>query len=393
MGEKGVMVDIYIRDDGQFDLGLIANFDPKHFSFHKFGTYNEHRVLNKIFNLNRKLKYLKIGILTKLSNLIAKELNWIVEYRKIRTFLHAVRLVKKPRYEVAFCIDSVGLYIYKNGRFHANKVVNVSLEILTRSKALISGINFVLKRNERNMLHQEIDLTVIQDVHRWELFKRSNDFTRDKFSLLPNSNRLSKSEIDIPHGVYFHELFNLPMNTAIVLSAGLISEEVSSKDISKAVGDYHFSTPVKVVFHTAQSDVNSTYLNEIEKVGGSNVLLSLKPLPYNFIYKVFNSSKIGLVIYNKNNVENMLTIGHSSGKLFQHLKYGIPVIASNLPGLSDLVLENKCGIVIDECNEIPEAIEKILHDYPYYSRNARKAFHEKFNIDIYLSQIYQELFS
>lgn len=393
LSEKRIRVDVYLRDDGQFDLSVISNFDSDLVRFFRIRTTSNDLLLKYLKQNFSKLKYFRINLLTKLSKIINKEINWIVEYKKIRKFIHAINIQDKVIDDVTFCIDSLGLYVFKKSNIISKRVINVSLEITPKSDAFLSGLNFTLKRNEIWMLNHEIYKTIIQDENRWELYAKTNRYTGSNYLLLPNSTRINSTEIMPKEEHFFHQLFNLSLETVIVLSAGLITSEVSSFEISMVVGKYKFSKPTKIIFHSAHTRNQDAYLKEVKEVGGSNVLFSLVPVPYIELSKIFLSSTIGLVIYNKENVANMSMIGLSSGKLFQYLKYGIPVIASNLPGLNLLVNENKCGIVIDSYNEIPSAIEKILQNYQTYSRNARLAFKEKFNIDIYLDRIFHELSS
>jgi glycosyltransferase involved in cell wall biosynthesis len=149
---------------------------------------------------------------------------------------------------------------------------------------------------------------------------------------------------------------------------------------------------VKCVFHERlEIPEDRGYHEKVKEAGNGNVLLSLKPVPYDELDKVFASADIGLAIYNKSYGENFSTIGSASGKLFQYIKHGVPVIVSNLPGLADLVEEYEMGIAVGSPSEIPRAIEKILEDRPRFSRNARKAFEENLNMDIHLDRVYQSL--
>lgn len=98
--------------------------------------------------------------------------------------------------------------------------------------------------------------------------------------------------------------------------------------------------------------------------------------------KVFLSSfSIGFCFYNfehphiKKNEFNYLTA--PSGKLFNYISCGLPVICSRIPGFT-FIEENNAGILIDDYSpdSIKAAIEKITSDYTFYSSNALRVAEE-----------------
>jgi glycosyltransferase involved in cell wall biosynthesis len=188
---------------------------------------------------------------------------------------------------------------------------------------------------------------------------------------------------------FFYNKFNLDSDTLIVLAAGMICDEVCSFEIAQAIGNYTFKNKTKIIFHNRvkNSDEN-LYFDKVRAAGKENLCLSLDPVLFSELHSVFNSAQIGLVIYDTNNTdENFNAIGAASGKLYQYIKYGLPVIASNTEGFRELILENNLGIIVESPSEIPAAIEKIISNYQWYSSNAKTAFEEKLNIDIYLNKI------
>jgi glycosyltransferase involved in cell wall biosynthesis len=300
--------------------------------------------------------------------------------------------LRRSHYDIAFAVDATGLYVFEQSGIDASMLANISFEILKADVDDAGMLPLRLKDTEKKMLKEKVQWVLIQDEGRKLALQKSLGITIPNHLFLPNSvSGKSKGSIETN---YFHKLFDLDEETRIVLSAGMISEAVCSLDIAKEIGRWSPRVKVKCVFHERlEIPEDRGYHEKVKEAGNGNVLLSLKPVPYDELDKVFASADIGLAIYNKSYGENFSTIGSASGKLFQYIKHGVPVIVSNLPGLADLVEEYEMGIAVGSPSEIPRAIEKILEDRPRFSRNARKAFEENLNMDIHLDRVYQSLFA
>ncbi len=295
-------------------------------------------------------------------------------------------------YDVAYCVDATGLYAFKKSGVTADATINISFEILdlefgTRDETLVK-----IKEVERSMMKNEVDHVIIQDRFRAALLNRTLGFTIDNFLYLPNS--VEKGNEDIGHGDFFLKKFNLPRDTKLVLSAGMIGEAVCSLAIAEVIGKWNTALPVRVVFHERLAGKTDTpYLERIRRSGGEKLLLSLEPLPYDQLYELFSSASVGLAIYNKEYGDNFGIIGSASGKLFQYIKFGLPVIVSNLPGLADLVRDFDLGEVVESVEDIPRAIEDVFEKYEFYSANAKKAFQDKLNMNIFLEDVWARMYN
>jgi glycosyltransferase involved in cell wall biosynthesis len=295
-------------------------------------------------------------------------------------------------YDVAYCVDATGLYSLSKSGMRAGRIVNISLEILDKQQSDLKNIRKQIKQAESEMLRERVDRVVIQDHYRADALQRSLGFQLQNFSFLPNSVRLNQTATKRSN--YFHKLFNFDIDQKIVLSAGMIADAVCSLNLSAAIGKWNTSLPVKTVFHERMEiPENKGYYEKVRLAGSGKVFLSLKPVPFSDLHKIFSSADIGLAIYSKTHGDNFGIIGSASGKLFQYIKYGVPVIASDLPGLRELVLENELGIVVKSPDEVPAAIESILSNWERFSDNARKAFEERLNMNIYLEKVYQTIYN
>lgn len=389
--EKENHIFVYLRDDDEYDLSIIETFDKSKVTFE--------RIKSKRPSIRIKLIYKLVFILNKLMsinlfsskfiNFIKNSLQKLEPYTYIVNFSNHIRKSKEDFFDVTFCVDTIGLFAYQKSKMKSKKIINLSLEILYDRKKSSDWLNMILKKNERNYLIQKVSFTLIQDHFRWQIYKRINNISDDKYILLPNSIRMNLEKEKIKKSDFFYNKFNLDPETLIILSAGMICDEVCSFEIAQAVGNYNFKNKTKIIFHNRLKNANENpYLDEVRAAGKENICLSLDPVLFSELHTVFNSAQIGLVIYNTNNTdENYNSIGAASGKLYQYLKYGLPIIVSNTEGLSELVLENDLGVIVDSPLDIPLAIEKITSNYHCYSDNAKTAFERKLNIDIFLNKI------
>ena len=390
--EKNYTIFVYLRDDNEYDLSIIETFDNEKVTFQ--------RISSKTNTWTKKIIDIGIMILRK-----AKNHNWISldkfnlilfrseqlkSYLEIINFSNQIKRTQEKNYQATFCVDTIGLFAHRKSKMQSEKIINLSLELLYDFKSDKEWLNKVIKKNERFYLKQKVAFTLIQDAFRWTIYKRINGVEEGNFLLLPNSTRMNSESGKIQKSDFFYKKFNLDPETIIVLSAGMICDEVCSLEIAQVIGNYNFKNKTKIVFHNRikNDTIRQLYIEKVRVVGKDNICLSLDPVLFSELHTVFNSAQIGLVIYNADNVdENFSSIGAASGKLYQYLKYGLPVIVSNMTGLKEIVLENEMGLTVDSPLDIPFAIEKINSNYQWYSNNAKMAFDEKLNIDIYLDKI------
>lgn len=390
--EKENHIFVYLRDDDEYDLSIIETFNKEKVTFIKIKSKKAsirvkliHRlvfILNKLISTNL--------FPLKLISYIKNSLQKLEPYINIVNFSNQIKKNKQETFDVTFCVDTIGLFVYQKSKIKSNKIINLSLEISYDLKKRSDWLNMILKKNERNYLMQKVSFTLIQDQFRWQIYKRINNVSHDRYVLLPNSIRGNLEKEKTKNSNFFYNKFNLDPETLIVLSAGMICDEVCSLEIAQTIGNYSFKNKTKIIFHNRQkNDKDTSYLESVKVAGKENLCLSLDPVLFSELHKVFNSAQIGLVIYNTNNEdENYNAIGAASGKLYQYLKYGLPLIASNTDGLRELIVENNLGVIVESPIEIPVAIEKIISNYQWYSNNAKTAFDEKLNIDIFLNKIY-----
>lgn len=104
--------------------------------------------------------------------------------------------------------------------------------------------------------------------------------------------------------------------------------------------------------------------------------------------RILSSCTIGIAPYDPD--DNNLSFYGDPGKVKRYLSFGLPAIITNVFELSDDLIKNKAGVVVDYYNpqSLVDAIKEIMSRYSFYSNNA-----VKFNKKFYYKKIYPTLFN
>lgn len=388
---KGYEVDFFIKDNKEYELKSIQEFKSEEINFHTISTKN---IFSKTFlffvnKIEYLIKNIKSKFLIKLLYQFIYQLNYISKFIELKKFEFIVKKNKKNfTGGTVIFVDSLSTYLVRKHVDKFDDKFYLSLEILGRSVSKFDWFNYLIKKNETEFLNNHIDLIIIQDEIRLLQFVNTLNLNRKiKSFFLPNS--IFKDDF-VMKSDFFREKFNISSEIKILLSAGMISEYVSSYDIAKVMGSQKEFKNIVTIFHNRiKDDYEEFYLNKILEVSNSKVFLSLDPVHFNDLFKIYSSVDIGLVIYNsKINDLNYTEIGSASGKLFQFAKFGIPVIASNIEGLKSLVKKYKLGVIIDSVEEIPNAINEINNNYEFYSNSSKEAFDNHLCMNEFLSKLF-----
>ena len=121
-------------------------------------------------------------------------------------------------------------------------------------------------------------------------------------------------------------------------------------------------------------------------------------LSYEKVGDALSNGTIGIILMDSKEENNMFS---SPNKLFNYMRYSIPVVTVDHPELRRIILESQCGIVVKQRNvsSLVSALSMLIADSELRQRlgdNARKAVMEKYNWEIMekkLFRLYKELSS
>jgi glycosyltransferase involved in cell wall biosynthesis len=263
--------------------------------------------------------------------------------------------------------------------FFRKKFIYLSLELNNPIylKKLANIIN-VLER----LAYRKSEGVIVQDEDRFKTLCEYNQYQHPKVFYLPNSASSSDSIVEERQFQnYFRETFGLREDEFphIILQAGWIDNDTFLK---LACAFASIDRGYALVYHErVKRELDDPYIKSLRDINSKNLFLSLNPLPYEQISRIYTSATIGLVFYPDTD-KNLSQISMASGKLSYFLKHGKPVLASNLDSLSRLIEKYNFGVIVKEPSnslEIEASIEMILRNYSFYSKNAKNCFEEEFD--------------
>lgn len=232
--------------------------------------------------------------------------------------------------------------------------------------------------------NRRCNFTIIQDELRASILSKDNRVPMNRIVFMPNAAPGKASRI---RSSYLREKFSITSEKKIILFAGTLFGR-NLPTLSLVCMAQPWPDDWVLVLHS-NAILSDVFLNEIRKADSkSRVVLSCEPLDADQIGKLISSADIGLAIYDPKD-DNMLNMGLSSGKLAEYLRYGLPVVVSDLRYTADIVSQYNCGIVIDRLESLENAIKIILTNYDIYAENAIRCFNEVWSLDNYSTTIVQ----
>ena len=231
----------------------------------------------------------------------------------------------------------------------------------------------ILKLLERRA-SRAADCVIIQDEDRAAALVDENRIHPDRIVLVPNS---PMGPVESSRGRFFHDKFDLPEDELVVAQIGGIAPGMYSLELAAATSTWPENTCL-VLHERMRRREDEPYLQEIRRVGGERVRLSLDPVSLGDVPKVVASCDIGLVFYRKDLGPNVTNIAGASGKLAYYLKCGVPVICIDFPGLVDVVDAYGCGVCVTGVDEVGSALERIFSGYDRYAANAARCFEDRY---------------
>lgn len=169
----------------------------------------------------------------------------------------------------------------------------------------------------------------------------------------------------------------------LVAYVGVINEPRGCFNMIRAIERVREEIPnVKLLLigDTSDESFMRKALSFISEHGLEEHVDFLGVVPYPKLHTYLSVCHVGLCTY----LHVAPGAGKRSSKLFLYMRAGLPVVASDLPGLREVVKEANCGILVDprDVEQIADAIIRLLED-PEYARelgeNGKRAVADKYN--------------
>jgi glycosyltransferase involved in cell wall biosynthesis len=190
-----------------------------------------------------------------------------------------------------------------------------------------------------------------------------------RVSFLPNSR------IGFYHGerrYLFNDKFNIDRKRKIVLCTGSLTRELLIHDIVESVSRW----PDNCTLVVHGWFWPESYRQQIYALAGrfpERVYLSTDLLRQDEIDNLFASVDVGVAFYTPVD-NNIRYVGHAAGKVFDFMRYGVPIVVNRDTNVYRIVEESKCGVSVSNPQEIGDAIAHLLEHYADYRKHCFAAF-------------------
>lgn len=292
-----------------------------------------------------------------------------------------LRLLSRKKYVLIYA--GKGALIMSNIMriFGARKYVAFIVEypeLIKKQKSFLSPHSMEIEAIKKSIFYITQDNLHGKFINE-EILKKDH-----QYKTLPNSEG---EDIFTRKNTYFHENFDLQPDAKILLHSGgfgpwFLSAEVSA--ISSSL-----SNDFRLVFHASHDVRYSNYYKDYikSKKRDDTSMLSLDPQPLDNLHLLVSSAYIGIAWYNLSLLGYRAELmGLASGKIGSYLRCGIPVVAQNISSLSYLG-DYECGILVEDIQDIPDAVDSISKRYDFYRSNAFNCYKEIWNPGRHLAEI------
>ena len=310
----------------------------------------------QFIKLNRITIFLKIPWLNLLTNIFLP--------KKTTNFF------KSDNYKYIISVTHFSLFwLYKTEAASLKKTLYYSLEIhqTTDPGTRKNSWHYAIINKEAKLL-SFVKALIIQDKLRaQELLKNTSGKNDIDVIYLPVSIH---GETIKNKSNYLYEMFNLQKEKKIILYFGAEYKERKLEELIESFSQVK-NPELILVIHGAGE------LKQIDKpvnVRVSNVLVE-----YDRIHEIISSATIGIALYDISWPNTRLT-AFSSEKIARYLQTGVPFIAFKNESYDNLKNEFNCCELIEDMNELENALITMMNDYETYRNNCFLAYNKYYNI-------------
>jgi glycosyltransferase involved in cell wall biosynthesis len=238
------------------------------------------------------------------------------------------------------------------------------------------------KRQEIRWCKQAV-LTISQDRWRAKALAEENGLDETQIALVPIA---SLGAAQRRRSNYLRARLGIAQGRKIVLCTGGFAWWTHTLEIVRAAPTWPMDYVLVVHSLTRKTDVTDYMKLVTDSADGVHSIVSFDPVSSEDYQNVVDSADIGLAWYHiwdpvsHRLNKNMLFMGHSSGKLADYLKSGLPVVVNKSLGPSELIEEYRCGISVQEPGQLGTALRRILDEYDSCAANAVRCFNERLEL-------------
>lgn len=173
----------------------------------------------------------------------------------------------------------------------------------------------------------------------------------------------------------------VPELRRIVLFHGAISDDRQCEELIDSAKELDKGTVIVFLGYGSPESYIAKLESSAARQGAGKKVLFHPSVPNDRVIEYIQSADVGVVFYENSCRNNYYC---ASNKLFDFLAVGVPVLASDLPGINEITEGRDVGITVNSENphEIGAAINRLVADESAYDRmqeNARRLSRSQFN--------------
>lgn len=262
-----------------------------------------------------------------------------------------------------------------------------SLELYIEKHLTNFGLRH-LKRMERRCNQDAVCTVDFGDI-RCKILQQENRIPPEKMIAVANSQIGHGSILRSNH---FNDKFNIPKDKVIILHAGaLFGPWLHVKDIFQSVPEWPEN--YVLVLHTHMRPYPGCGFSIPEAYLNTKIFLSDEPVSFDQLDLIYSSCDIGIMVHGPVGYQfdqNLYYSDLSVGKMFHHLKVGVPLIVRNLPGYREMIEDKKAGVCIEGPCDILPSIRQIMENHEQYRKNAL-LLHEATRFDLHHAKLIEKI--
>jgi hypothetical protein len=223
------------------------------------------------------------------------------------------------------------------------------------------------------------DIILVANRYRAEIMKSRYGIKEEKVIIFENLRVLDEEYNEKEMYKKFNNLFLYKYN---VIDSGLISKNrklediiLSMKGLESICGLFIAGSGPEEDIYAMKRIISNNKIENVFFLGN----LSRKELKY-----VINHSQIGVVNYGNFNLNNKYC---ASGKIYEYLYEGIPIICTDNKPLKDFIAEFEVGIAT---TNFREALIKMINNYEKYKAKVEK-YKSKINVEEHNKILYDNI--
>lgn len=295
----------------------------------------------------------KIGAFALKAGVIAER--GVITPHKVRTA--RAMLASRPSFDIVIAFDPASLYL-ASLLFPEDlqRIVEYSLEISdeTHGDFQASRTERAFRLFEREVLPR-IGALLIQDRFRAQVLLRH----------VPNAAQVKTVFMPVAINGAARELRPAPHDPFTVLFFGGLWSATLLDELEKVASRMRDSQRLRI--QGGRGTARPT------GAGGPRLEVSTAPVPFDRINDAISAADVGLAVYPQAEANSRCS-AFAGEKVARYLQCGLPFIAFDNEDYAFLRDETGCCELVRAYDEIPDAINRIMDDYPRYQAKARTAF-------------------